>query len=168
MPEQSTRDLLLGDPLAEVTRKERRMLLGVSILAVALVKTGLVPTKIEALGVEFDRSNQQALLSILAVVTLYFFVAFIIYAAADFLSWRRSLHRARVESITEHLKREREGTSDDYRREQMEIWERARTSFASFGLAQPAAILRALFEFLLPLIVGAYAMWLLWFSATRI
>ena len=168
MPEQPAKDLLLADPLSEVTRKERRMLLGVSMLAVALVKTGLVPTKIEALGVEFDKSNQQALLSILAVVTLYFLAAFVIYAAADFLAWRRALHRARVESLAEHLKREREGTSDAYRKEQMQIWERSRTGFASFALAQPVGVLRALFEFLLPLLVGVYATWLLWFAAARI
>jgi hypothetical protein len=170
MPEQPTKDVLLGDPLAEVTRKERRILLGVSILAVAIVKTGLVPTKIEALGVEFEKTNQQALLSILAFVTLYFLAAFVIYAAADFLSWRRALRRARIESITDRLKQEREpeASSDAYRRERSEIFERTKDPFVSFRLAQPVALLRAVFEFLLPVVVGTYAMWLLWSAAGRI
>ncbi len=85
MTDPAARDLLLGDPLSDVTRKERRMLLAISLLGVGLVKTGLVPTKIEALGVEFDKANQQALLFLLAIVAVYFFSAFLIYAAADFL-----------------------------------------------------------------------------------
>jgi len=168
MPEQPAKDLLLGDPLDSVTRKERRLLLGVSVLAIAIVKTGLIPTKIEALGVEFDKSNQQALLKILVLVTLYFFSAFAIYATADFLAWRRALQRARVEAFTEQLRRKREGTEEKYIQEQREIWERSRTAFAGFSVAQSVGVLRALFEFLIPFLFGAYAMWVLSFAAARI
>jgi len=41
------------DPLSEVTRRERRALLGVSALSIAMSITHLIPTKISALGVEF-------------------------------------------------------------------------------------------------------------------
>ena len=69
---ESDHDVLLHDPLSEVTRRERRMLLACTLLGVGVVKTGLVPTKIEALGVEFDKTNQQALLFLLALVVGYF------------------------------------------------------------------------------------------------
>ncbi len=44
MAEQRAKDLLLHDPLSDETRQERKMLLGVSMLGIVLVKTGLVPT----------------------------------------------------------------------------------------------------------------------------
>jgi hypothetical protein len=48
----SPEQIRLRDPLAEVTRRERRLLLGASIIGLTVAKTGLVPTKISALGVE--------------------------------------------------------------------------------------------------------------------
>ncbi len=143
------------------------MLLAVSVLGVVLVKTGLVPTKISALGVEFDKTNQQALLGVLALVSLYFFIAFIIYAAADFLAWRRALLKYRVDRMREHAKLRRELTKEHLKQEEAFIWEQSKGSFL-FGLVGLVSILRALFEFLLPLAVGVYAIQLLWFSINRI
>ena len=167
MPEQMNRDILLGDPLAEVTRKERRMLLGVSVLGIALVKTGLVPTKISALGVEFDKTNQQALLTILAIVALYFLVAFVIYAGADFLAWRRALVAYRVERMREHARLQRELTPDHLKQEEALLWEQSRGSVL-FGLGGPVSLLRASFEFLVPIAFGIYAILLLWLSRAHI
>ncbi len=88
MAELSPRDIMLRDPLSAVTRKERQFLLGVSIFGIALVKGGLVPSKISALGIEFTKTDQQSLMTILGLVTLYFLFAFVTYAASDFLAWR--------------------------------------------------------------------------------
>jgi amino acid permease len=52
------------------------------------VRTGLVPSKISALGLEFSQTDQKSLLSILALITLYFVAAFILYASSDFVAWR--------------------------------------------------------------------------------
>jgi hypothetical protein len=161
MPEQPPKDLLLGDPLAEVTRKERRLLLGVSIIAVAIVKTGLLPSKIESLGVQFDKTNQQALLSILAWVTLYFLVAFVIYAAADFLAWRRALRRQDTEDTRAILAHKSQGHDE-------ELYESVRNDRLALWVFRPVAVLRAGFEFLLPILVGGYAMRLLWLAAAHI
>jgi hypothetical protein len=87
-------DVLVQDPLGDVTRKERRLLLGVSVLGVALVKTGLVPSKITALGIEFGKTDQRALMTIFGLVTLYFLVAFVIYGASDFIAWRSAFLQA--------------------------------------------------------------------------
>lgn len=144
------------------------MLLGVSMLGVALVKTGLVSTKISALGVEFDKTNQQALLGILALVTLYFVVAFLIYAAADFLAWRRALRAYRIERMREHAKLKRELTEEYFREEEALLLRASSGSQALFVLAGPVSILRALFEFVLPIGVGIYAVQLLWFGRTGV
>ena len=78
---------ILKDPLSEVTRKERLYLLATSTISVGIVKTGLVPSRISALGIQFEEANQNALLFLIGVVVAYFLVAFIIYAVADFFAW---------------------------------------------------------------------------------
>ena len=69
--------LRIVDPLSTVTRKERRALLLVSMIAITLVKARVIPSKITALGIEFQKLDQQSLLSILALITGYFLIAFI-------------------------------------------------------------------------------------------
>src|SRR5260221_1629280 len=109
-------DVFLDDPLKDVTRKERKMLLGISVLAIVLVKTGLVPTKISALGVEFSETHQQALLLIVSLVDIYFLFAFVIYATTDFFVWRKALVKASRDEIKEHY----ESEADLLRKEEAE------------------------------------------------
>lgn len=77
---------ILTDPLSEETRKERRNLLGVSALGIIIIYTGLIPTKISALGVDFDKTDQSVILNILAATIGYFFVGFVLYFISDI--WR--------------------------------------------------------------------------------
>jgi hypothetical protein len=65
-------DILLGDPLSKVARAERRTLLGVSTIGIVIAKSGLVPAKITALGIEFDQADQSLLLKMLAWIVVYF------------------------------------------------------------------------------------------------
>lgn len=78
---------ILKDPLSDVTRKERIYLLATSTLGIAIVTTGLVPSRISALGIQFEETNQRTLLLMIGIVVAYFLVAFIIYAVADFFAW---------------------------------------------------------------------------------
>lgn len=78
---------ILKDPLSDVTRKERVYLLVTSTIGIAIAKTGLIPSRISALGIQFEEANQSALLLLLGSVAAYFLVAFIIYAVADFFAW---------------------------------------------------------------------------------
>src|SRR5436305_2954409 len=66
----------LRDPLSEVTRKERRTLLGVAALGIVVAKAGIVPSRISALGVEFGKTDQATLLRMLALIIGYFLLAF--------------------------------------------------------------------------------------------
>lgn len=97
-------EILLQDPLREITRKERRSLLGVSIVSIAIVKTGLVPKEITALGIKFSETDKSGLLLILAAVVLYFFAAFVLYAVSDLLAWRWTYEFAKRDSL--RVKRE--------------------------------------------------------------
>ena len=70
----SPSEIRVRDPLSDTTRKERRSLLGASALGIVIVKSGLVPSKITALGIEFTRTDQRALLAALAAVVVYLLV----------------------------------------------------------------------------------------------
>jgi len=97
MPESDHIEILLKDPLSEITRKERRSLLGVSAIGIAMVKTGLVPTKIPAFGIEFSQTNKLSFFIVLAAIVFYFLLAFLVYAIPDFLAWRmkyQNLHES--------------------------------------------------------------------------
>jgi hypothetical protein len=164
MAESGKKDLLLHDPLSEVTRKERRMLLGISMLGISVVQTGLVPSKISALGIEFAKSDQQTILSLLSLIVVYFLVAFVVYASSDFLAWRRALRAQLVEGIREKLKIERELGEEYLRQEQNMLMERLDEGYRLYSLSRPVSVLRAIFEFLFPILVGGYGAYLLWFT----
>ena len=140
----------LRDPLSEVTRKERRALLLASVLGLVFLKTNIVPTRISALGIEFGRADQATLFSILTLVIGYFTFVFMIYATSDFLAWRLAL-LASVRNSMVDLQRPKKGTSRLVRGQ-------VREHQTTFRLAAPVSLLRALVEFILPVLVGLYTM----------
>src|SRR2546428_12023446 len=81
-------EVSVRDPLSSTTRKERKSLLGIGMIAIAIVKIGLVPTKISALGIEFSATDQKHVFHILAAVVIYYLMAFIFYAFSDVIAWR--------------------------------------------------------------------------------
>lgn len=78
---------LLKDILREETRKERRNLLAASAVGIVIVKAGLIPTKISALGIDFSQTDQRTLLWVLLGVTAYFLAMFVVYALSDILAF---------------------------------------------------------------------------------
>jgi hypothetical protein len=63
-------------------------------VAIAISWTGSVPTRISALGIEFAASNRRAFLDVLAVVMVYFGLAFLIYVACDVVAWYSKYYEA--------------------------------------------------------------------------
>ena len=92
---------LVKDPLSEVTRKERRTLLGASAIGVAMVKANLLPQKISTLGIDFQQIDQTVLLRSVAFLILYFILAFLLYSTSDFLTWRIAYRRV-VEELAKN------------------------------------------------------------------
>jgi len=164
MPDDTVGDVRLRDPLSEVTRKERKFLLGISIISITLVKAGIVPTKFSALGVEFGKTDQQSLLWILGLITLYFLIAFFIYASSDFLAWRLAYLKVIQGPIIERLRAELQKDLSDERI----IGAKKKTIWITMGarivanLTGPVSFIRALFEFILPVVIGIYAIILVW------
>lgn len=159
---------ILRDPLSELARKERRFLLATGGLGIVIVEAGILPSKISALGIEFNPTNQKALLIAMACLIAYFLIAFVVYAWSDFLSWRLSITQSALDAlhdlsrplVTDLLQLGRavvprnekeQGLVDKIFEEQMgwmSIWNR---------LSKPTAMVRGVFEFLLPLVVGLFA-----------
>lgn len=153
---------LLGDPLSDITRKERRNLLVASTTGIAIVSMDMIPTKLSALGIDFSSPAQSSFLILVTAVIAYFFFAFVTCGLADFFVWRSKYQ--------EHLvARERESKNwslDD----QLEYEEQHRDLPRADWLYHwhsPVATARLLFEFLVPLIAGVVAICMLLYKLPR-
>lgn len=193
--EPTATEILVRDPLSPVTRKERLYLLAVSMIGIAMVRTGLVPSKIATFGIELDSPNRNALLFLLALVTIYFLAAFVIYAASDYIARREALKASGERRFSTLRYREvanRLNTSEEYVRsldangslrayavevlsnDDMEVEATLRLlevpkiellpliqtippEWRSKKNERMIAKTRIFFEFLLPLLVGGYA-----------
>lgn len=150
----------LVDPLSDVSRKERRMLLGLSMLSLFFTHGGALPTKFTALGVELSTGEQRTFLVIIAIGLFYFLSAFFLYAMSDFIVWRKKITEEYIEEAKAMISSYMYDNSpqDQYDAEvqseeskawrKYEIWAR---------LTKPMSLLRAMFEFLLPIIVAVYS-----------
>ncbi|WP_286976885.1 hypothetical protein [Pseudomonas sp.] len=161
------KDWRVSDPLSEVTRKERRLLLGGSVLAFFMVKAGAVPTKISALGIEFQQADQKLFWFVLSAILAYLTIVFVVYGLSDFLAWRKAIIHDEIEmqkSVYEevrgfHLR-------DQYDDELGKIHnETAARNRYVYWLTLPVSILRALLEFMLPVAVGGYVAVVVFLSA---
>jgi hypothetical protein len=97
-------DVPLSDPLSEVTRRERRLLLAVSVIGLFVSYSGIVPTKVDALGIELSSTDQRSFLTLLALVIVYLLIAFVIYGFADFLTWRKEYQKLMEQGAKEFLR----------------------------------------------------------------
>jgi hypothetical protein len=133
------------------------MLLAVSAIGVVIARTGLVPKQISALGITFPEANRGTFVQIYILVVAYFIVGFVIYAAADLVAWRVEYNYIVREW---QIAKAAETMEQTYARNQVEqdlmhapwlgyrLW---------WHLSKPVALIRAIFEYALPVIVGSYA-----------
>jgi hypothetical protein len=70
-PLDTVTDATVTDPLSAVTRGERKALLAACAVGLAISVGGLVPQKIEALGIAVSASQKENLLQILAGVIAF-------------------------------------------------------------------------------------------------
>ena len=151
--------MLLGDPLREVTRVERRNLLIVSVIGVVVAKAQVVPQKIPALGVEFGPIEMATFIWVMTAVVIYHIIGFGIYATADFLaskvdreSYLLELHGEGMRA-SERITRSPLVTADVARllRQTAEASGSVEVKWFIVGFV------RTLFEFAVPLVIGVYA-----------
>lgn len=155
MPDSYFKDLL-GDPLSEVTRKERRNLLIASFTGIAIATMGMVPTKLSALGIDFSPPAQNLFPLLVAIVVAYFLFAFATYGLADFFIWRQQYQ--------DHFVR-RELEARDCTYEDQLAYEEYHAGISRadwlYNWHNPLAFVRISFEFLIPFALGITAICLL-------
>lgn len=160
MSDNDVKELLLRDPLSAVSRKERRNLLVISAIGLIMVNGGLLPSKISALGIEFSQADKYSLLKILSWIIAYFLFAFILYAISDLLTWRLNiflaigkLQNGKINDgniCNTKLKLAETGI-----RFEREIQTKLPSFLKSFYIYS-VSIIRAIFEFFLPIVIGTY------------
>jgi hypothetical protein len=138
---------LIRDPLSDVTRKERRTLLGISALGTIMVKANILPQKISALGIDFGEINKTVLLRSIALLTTYFLITFFVYAVSDFLAWRVAIQTSLLDSLTSSKEKGESTPNNIYF-----------SRLARLGrIAKPISALRATLEFIFPICFAIYA-----------
>ncbi len=148
----SHRKVLLSDPLSDVTRRERRTFLGTATVAILIAETGLVPSKIDALGIELTAVDQSTFLLILSLVVAYFFCAFAVYGIMELVSWWHSYQEYIVDRDRELKRVDEEAWDDDDA-----ICDEIPGSWWISNWSKPIAFIRLFFEFGIPVLVGVYA-----------
>jgi hypothetical protein len=134
-------------------------LLGVSMLGISIAQGGLLPTQITALGISLNAQEQRTILVLLGLVCLYYLAAFLVYALSDFTSWQVAIRDSIVAVWRAPRADEVEGEDAGERAVRMESFFERHHPFlhASDIFVRPVSEARALFEFLVPPIVGIYA-----------
>jgi hypothetical protein len=79
--------------LREETRKQRRNLDIVAVLAGLVVFLNLVPNRISAVGIDFGHTRKHTFLILLLTFDLWFLIVFAIYAAGDLARLHMSLEQ---------------------------------------------------------------------------
>jgi hypothetical protein len=82
-PLDTVSDPTATDPLSDVTRGERKALLAACAIGLAISVGGLVPQRIETLGITISASQKDNLLQIIAGMIAFLSAGFVIYAWAD-------------------------------------------------------------------------------------
>ena len=166
----------VSDPLREETRKVRKTLLVWCLAAIAITLGRLFPSEISALGMKVTATSHAVLLALMAAVVAYHLVAFLIYAAADFVRWyvdhmsteweddvanyekykTELLAKTKLSDEDRQFMEEHERKlSSHWRSEPIRIYLRVQAVVPYISLA------RAIVEFLVPLLVGVVGMYLL-------
>jgi Ca2+/Na+ antiporter len=139
------------------------------MLSVFFVKAGILPTKVSALGIELQATEQSAFLSLMALGLFYFTVAFLIYAMSDFIVWRNAVTKEYVawysKMMSEIDAAPRGNSNHEVEIETIRAYERNRKWS---NLTKPVSIARGLFEFALPLFVAAYSIYILLANAMKV
>jgi len=147
-------EIRVRDPLSEITRKERRALLGVSTIGIIMVKTGLIPEKVATFGVQFSKTDQSSLLVIVAFIVAYFLISFVIYAGSDFVSWRIAVNSARQRWL-------RAAADNNAATNEREFHELADNIFSWGQNSIRVSWVRAVWELLFPFLSGLYSIYCL-------
>jgi hypothetical protein len=84
------------DPLSEIARKERTTLMVANLLMFAIFQMGLVPVKIDFLGIETGKISISAVRVGCVLAVIFFGFSFLLTTRSEYRAWR-----SRLESLRE-------------------------------------------------------------------
>ena len=154
-------ETVLSDPLSEVTRRERRSLLGLSAIGLAMAWTRFLPSEISAMSFKFDAQNKAKLMLLIAGVIIYYLTAFILYFRSDRLRWKIELKRAE-ENAARQANDLTQGSSDEH-----DHAEQKRRLDLYSGLYESGKV-RGFFEFYFPIAIAVVTIVFLGYASNRI
>lgn len=147
----------VDDPLSTVTRKNRVGLLTSSLIAFLLVQVGLIPTEISIFGAKLENWSDVSLITINLIVSSYYLLSFTVSAFSDYLAYRMKIFASDTEDDRKY-KEFLERKADGEQTEEDKILEfRHKTHSWIFQTSKPLASVRVFVEFILPIIIGAFA-----------
>jgi hypothetical protein len=164
----------IADPLSAHTRSVRKTLLITSTLSLAVGLTGLIPTKIAALGVEFSQVDRNSMVLLLCGVVGFMLTSFVVTAASDFTAWRISFaskawaeESSGYEAARRAFMEERNLTTEE--KEELSMWETSQGNmWRSAGHVDRYVFVQKIVgvvswsrfsvEFLAPLLIGLAAL----------
>jgi hypothetical protein len=167
----------VATPLSESTHKIRFRLLVAASTGIVIFHTGLVPAKIEGLGIEFTSAQQGAIVLCLLGLVAFLFVSFLISAAADVVSVRLQ-RRSKFESamlakINEAVEKAKEGD------QQADAWYSAKKVVSNISKQLHVSLkavaflsrIRLIWDAMLPVVIALYSITVLsivvWHGVTR-
>ncbi len=140
-------DVKLTNPLSEITRKERKFLLLFNVIGLLIIYAGIIPTKINALGITFESNDKKAIIRVFSFIIIYFLTAFVIYAWSDFISWRLALLRDLQDDFEKNYEKSVDIDSEILFNQYKNKWR---------ILSSPTSKIRALFEFIFPIVISIF------------
>ncbi len=130
-------------------------MLGIATIGIIVAKTDFVPSKISTLGIDFSFTDQKMLYRAIAGVIGYFVVAFILYAASDFVAWRVAwMNAMRAAMRARHERKASESASELHHAVEQELSVKFR--YVPYALSSGVSSLRALFDFAVPVVIGIW------------
>lgn len=164
----------VSDPLSAHTRSVRKTLLITSTVSLAVGLTGLIPTSIGALGIEFSQVDRNSMVLLLCGIVAFMLTSFIVTAAADFTAWRISYaskawaeESSGYEAARRSFMEERNLTTEE--KEELSMWETSQGNMWRNGghvgrysfiqsIVGVVSWSRFSVEFVAPLLVGVAAL----------
>lgn len=153
----------VSTPLCDATHKTRVKLLVASSAGIVIYHTGLIPEKIEGLGITFGSGQQRAMVYCLLGLIGFLCISFFIYAFSDIVSIRlkrkRKLETALLTIVNEAVEKGKEGN------QQANAWYSAKQAISNISKPlnfSPRTItllsrVRFAWDVVLPMVVALYA-----------
>jgi hypothetical protein len=111
---------------------------------IVMVHAGLLPSRITALGIAFEKADRRLLFFLCGLVTAYFLVAFFLYAIVDFMrdmeAWTEAVTRSPFD-------RPFEG----------EPQESQESTGKGANMGRAVIVFVTFFQYVLPILIGVYS-----------